>query len=119
MRLLALLSVAASAFAVSALAAPPADQAVKPPSKPVAAPLDLDDPVEPLVPLRPRSEAEADRVRAHSLFSAGRMAEQKQDFAAALRLYQRALRYDSNSVPVLREIVPLAFSQDRAAEAVR
>jgi tetratricopeptide (TPR) repeat protein len=118
MRLSALFGVVASVFVVPALAEPPG-QPAKPPAKPAAAPLDLDDPVEPLVPLHPRTEAEADRVRAHSLFSAGRAAEQKQDFAAALRLYQRALRYDSNSVPVLREIVPLAFSQDRPAEAVR
>lgn len=80
---------------------------------------DLEDSPQPLLPKRPRSEAETDRVQALALFAAGRMAEQKQDYPAALRLYQRALRSDPSSLPVLREIVPLAFNLNRHGEAVR
>lgn len=95
-------------------AEPPAANPVKP-----AAALELDDPVEPLKPLHARSEADADRVKAQALFGAARMAEQKQDLAGALRLYERAVRYDPDSAAALREIVPLAFSQNRPAEALR
>jgi tetratricopeptide (TPR) repeat protein len=79
----------------------------------------LDDPVEPFTPARPRSGRDADRVQALALFAAGRVAEQKQDFPRALRYYERAYRFDPQAVSALREIVPLAFSLDRQAEAVR
>ena len=36
-----------------------------------------------------------------------------------MRLYQRALRCDPNALPIIREIVPLAFNLDRPNEAVR
>ena len=81
--------------------------------------LELDDPAAPLQPVRPRSEVQVDRVQAAALFSAARQAEQRQDLPAALRLYERALRCDAGALPVLREIVPLAFNLDRQAEAVR
>jgi tetratricopeptide (TPR) repeat protein len=81
--------------------------------------LELDDPVEPLVSTRNRSGRDEDRIRALALFAAGRVAEQKQDYPRALRNYQRAYRLDPEAVPVLREIVPLAFNLDRQAEAVR
>ncbi len=81
--------------------------------------LDLDDPVEPLTPLKPRTGLEADRVEAEALFTAARVAEQKQDFASALRYYQRAYRRDPGSSAALREIPSLAFSLDQPAVAVR
>jgi tetratricopeptide (TPR) repeat protein len=79
----------------------------------------LDDVAEPFVPAHPRSGREEDRVRALALFAAARVAEQKQDYPLALRNYERALRFDPDALPALREIVPLAFNLDRQAEAVR
>ncbi len=111
---------------------PPADGAVVPgekspaasdknarptPAKPAANA--LDDVPQPLAPKRSRTEKEQNRVEALSLFSLARIHEQKEENAEALRLYQRALRYDPDSLPILREIIPLAFSLDRAAEGVR
>lgn len=94
--------------------------APQPPDKPaVVEPLQLDDPVEPLVPLRPRTGREEDHIRALALFAAARVAEQKQDYEAALRNYQRAYRFDPDALAALREIVPLAFNLDRQAEGVR
>ncbi|MBI3839797.1 MAG: tetratricopeptide repeat protein [Planctomycetia bacterium] len=81
--------------------------------------VELDDAAQPLVPVRPRSSGDEDRVRALALFAAARVAEQKQDYPRALRNYERALRFDPAAVPALREIVPLAFNLDRQAEAVR
>ena len=81
--------------------------------------LQLDDPAEPFVPVRPRTGRQEDHVRALALFAAGRVAEQKQDYAEALRLYERAFRFDPNAVAALREIVPLAFNLNRQEEGVR
>jgi tetratricopeptide (TPR) repeat protein len=82
-------------------------------------PSQLEDPVEKFVPLKGRGGREDDRIRALALFAAARVAEQKQDYPLALRNYQRAFRFDSDAMPALREIVPLAFNLDRQAEAVR
>lgn len=75
--------------------------------------------LEPFAPKTPRSEAEQNRLDALALFAAGRMQEQAQDFAGALRLYQRALRRDPTALKVIELIVPLAFQLDRPAEGVR
>ncbi len=80
--------------------------------------LQLEDPVK-LLPPRERSESETNRIEALALFAAARMREQQQDYVAALRLYQRALRYDPQSMPILERIVPLAFRLRRPEEAVR
>ncbi len=108
--------------------APPAAAKVPLATAPLAAPLEapaversdeLEDPIEPFVPKHARSSRDEDRVRAHALFAAARVAEQKQDYALALRSYERAYRFDPAAVSALREIVPLAFNLDRQAEAVR
>jgi tetratricopeptide (TPR) repeat protein len=88
------------------------------PSQPPA-PLELNDRPEPLRPKQVRSEAEQDRLEALSLFGAGRMKEQRQDFAGALRSYQRAVRFDPRALPILREIVPLAYNLNRHQVAVQ
>jgi len=82
-------------------------------------PLVLEDELSPLDPLRAPSDADRDRIESAALFSAARMKEQREDYPGALRLYQRALRYDPDAAPILREIVQLAFSLGRSAEAVR
>ncbi len=79
----------------------------------------FDDPVEPLVPLKPRTHEEQDHVQALALFAAARVAEQKQNYVEALRNYQRAFRFDPDALAALREIVPLAFNLDREAVGVR
>jgi tetratricopeptide (TPR) repeat protein len=107
------LLLAATAGTLMATDEPAAKPAAESPS------VELDDPAQLLVPLRPRSPADEDRVRALALFAAARVAEQKQDYPRALRNYERALRFDPAAVPALREIVPLAFNLDRQAEAVR
>jgi len=95
----------------AATAAPPVDSTKRP--------LELDDAPEPFVPERPASAGERERIEAVSLFAAGRMKEQQEDYAGALRMYERALRHDPNSLTVLRQIVALAFKLDRQDEAFR
>ena len=82
-------------------------------------PLELDDVPEPFVPERPASAAEREQIEAVSLFAAGRMKEQQEDYAGALRMYERALRHDPDSLEVLRQIVAIASKLDREEEAFR
>ena len=82
-------------------------------------PLVIDDVPEPLDPKRPRTEADEDRVEALSLFTAARMFERQERLAEALRLYQRALRFDPDAEDLSRQIVSLAFAMGRHGEAAR
>jgi tetratricopeptide (TPR) repeat protein len=77
------------------------------------------DAAEDLKPKIPRGEQDLDRLAALSLYSTARLLEQKEDYPAALRLYQRALRLDRSSLVISRQIIPLAFSLGRPAVAVR
>ena len=96
------------------------EPAKKPPAEQAAVEgLQLDDPVEPFVPLHPRTGRDEDHIRALALFAAARVAEQKQDYERALRNYQRTFRFDPSALAALREIVPLAFNLDRQEEGVR
>ena len=79
----------------------------------------VDEAPEPLVPSKPRTEADRDRVEALALFAAARMHHQRQDYAAALRFYQRSLRRDPEAEPVARAIISLAAKLKRYAQAAR
>ena len=63
--------------------------AATPDEPPVRRSDEFDDPAQPFVPTRRPSSREADRVHALALFSAARIAEDKQDSPRALRLYER------------------------------
>ncbi len=90
-----------------------------PAAKPLPGPLTLEEPSQPLKPKQPQTEAGRERLQALTLFAAGRMLERRQDYAGALRNYQRALRYDPQALTVARSIVPLAIRLKRYSEAVR
>jgi len=111
---------ASAAFAVWLFAAPPVPAApADEPRQPAEGAFQFEDPAEPLIPIRARSSREEDHIRSLALFAAARVAEQKQDYATALKLYQRAFRFDPKPQAALREIVPLAFSLNRQEEGVR
>ncbi len=74
---------------------------------------------EPLTPKNPLTQEGRDKLEAITLFSAARMHQQRQDLPEALRLYQRALRFDPDALPVLEQIVTLAFELERTSEAIR
>ncbi|MBC7854693.1 MAG: tetratricopeptide repeat protein, partial [Pirellulaceae bacterium] len=84
---------------------------------------DADSPTEPLperlVPSKVRSEEEQDRVTATAWFAQGRVLQQREDYAGALRCFQRAWRWDPRAATALQEIVPLAFELKREDEAAR
>jgi tetratricopeptide (TPR) repeat protein len=81
--------------------------------------LTLDDVPTPLTPPQPVDDDERDRKEAIILFASGRAMELADQFAPALRSYQRALRLDPQSAEIVREIIPLAVRLDRENEAVR
>lgn len=92
--------------------------AAKPPlTLPAAS--EFEDIVTPLRPARGRTEAEEDRVAAAAFSAAGRLSFQRDEFAAALRQYERAWRYDPQTVRPLADIVPLAMELGRSEEAAR
>ena len=79
----------------------------------------LDDVPAPLVPERPRTELDRDRLEATSLFAAGRTHERREEYVEALRCYQRALRYDPQADAVARAIVSAAVHLKRLPLATR
>lgn len=110
------LFIAATAFVVAGTsraepdgAPDAADPAAKRRPAETAAVLDLDDELEPFVPIRARSETEAERIEALSLFAAGRVDEQEDRTYQALRRYQRATRFDPSSQAARLQAVVLAI----------
>jgi tetratricopeptide (TPR) repeat protein len=101
-------------FSCSALVA----AAIAAPTRPRGGDRFEDEP-QPLVSEHPRTEEEQDRLDAAAKFAAGRTLEQREESAAALRLYERAARLDPQATPILRELVPLAYRLNRRAEALR
>jgi len=81
-------------------------------------PLLLEDPPQPLVPKQPQSEAQRDRLHALALFATGRLLERQQDYAGALRKYQRTLRYDPGTLSVVQAIIVQAVRLKRFDEAL-
>jgi len=79
----------------------------------------FETPAEPLVPKNPLTQAQRDQLEAITLFSAARMHQQRQELSEALRLYERALRHDPHALPVLEQVVTLAFELERTSEAIR
>ena len=86
---------------------------------PIPGATELDDTIEPLKPKKVATETDRNRIEALSLFAGGRTEEERGNFQAALRLYQRALRYDPSSLPILRRVIDVAQRLDRTQEAIR
>ena len=70
-------------------------------------------------PKAPRTEAGDERLTALAMYSAGRMHEEKQELPAALRMYERASRFDPAAQTPLRDAIRMAFSIGRSDEAIR
>lgn len=89
------------------------------PTKASGAPLEVEDAPERFVPLHPRTEDDENALEAVTLFAAARVQEQEEHWHRALRLYQRAVRYDPTAQAARREAVLLALRQGRFDEAAR
>jgi len=90
------------------------------PSRPLLPPAQpLDDALELLVPRKPAAELDQERLRAVSLFAAGRVLERQNHFAAALRSYGRAFQWDPQSDDVATAAAQLALRMRRSDMALR
>lgn len=130
----AMLLLAAAPVTASPPQEPGADRPGEPEGQEGAAPVEP-DPAEPAAGLdeslideypltwlkeaNPRTAAQQEKLDALALFAAARMKEQDQDFAGALRLYQRALRHDPDSLSILEQVITLDIQLGRADEAGR
>ena len=83
------------------------------------APLQVEDRPQPLQAKHARNEAEQDRVHALALFATGRTLEQREQYADALRRFERACRYDPAATPAANAIVLLAMHLKQFAVAAR
>ncbi|MEN6450515.1 MAG: tetratricopeptide repeat protein [Thermoguttaceae bacterium] len=101
---------------LSAAAAPPASSSAGLASP---APLVLDDVAEPIKPQRLPTEADRDRVEALTLFATARRHEDREEYAQALRNYQRAMRRDPGSAAAAEAAILTAIRLERYAEAAR
>ena len=119
--ILRVLRISAAIFAAATTAAGTASSAesTRPLAVKHAAPLILDDAAQPLPSRPPQSEAHRDHLDAVAMFAAGRMHEQREEYADALRCYERALRCDPQSSTVARAVVPVAVRLKYNAEAIR
>lgn len=79
----------------------------------------LDDPLRPLDPKNPRTEAAEDQAHALVLYASARLLQRNHDLPGALRRYQRAFRYDPDAISIQRIILQLCFGLGRNDEAVR
>jgi tetratricopeptide (TPR) repeat protein len=70
-------------------------------------------------PKAPREETDEERLTALAMYSAGRMHEEKEELPAALRMYERASRFDPQAQTPLRDAIRMAFSLGRSDEAIR
>ncbi|MDA7978681.1 MAG: tetratricopeptide repeat protein [Pirellulales bacterium] len=64
-------------------------------------------------------DVETDRREAMTLYAIGRMKVNEGKQAEAARMFQRAHRLDPASLPILKQIVPVAFELERPGEAIR
>jgi len=82
-------------------------------------PSNFEDPIAKFEPLQEQSEEQKDRVKASALYSHGRLLFQREDYPRALRHYQRAWRYDPESIKAVDEILKLSGYLKRNDEFVR
>lgn len=90
------------------LAAPPAIQLQ-----------DADDRSDPLVPVKPRTATDQNRLEAAAHFATGRLHENRNELRKAVEEYRKAIALDPAAIEVYRAIVPLALQLDQPEEALR
>ncbi len=80
---------------------------------------DLDDPLAPFKPKKPRTEADQKRLDALSWYLTGRIKASRNDFKGAYEAYKKAVELNPSATKVYRELVPLAFRLNRRDDAVK
>jgi len=79
----------------------------------------VEDPALPLPASARMSEQQRDHADATAHYAHGRLLLQRRDLAAALSRFQRAWRFDPQLVNLMKDVVPLAVTLKRNAQATR
>lgn len=117
-------SVASAASERSALAAVDTTDKVPEQTEPVRSAdgyrlQDLDDPLQPLLPAKPRSVEDETRADALAWYMTGRFREQRNDFRGAMEAYKKAVERNPEASEAYRSLVPLAFGTNRTEDATK
>lgn len=80
--------------------------------------LDLEDPLSPLQPAKPRTVSTQERIEALAWYMAGRLSETRNDLPSAYAAYQKAFEHDPNSLSILQSLIQLAFSLNHTEEGL-
>ena len=77
-----------------------------------------EEPPRAFVPAQPRSVADSKRIESLRFYTAARALEDLRRFPEAIRLLEKALAADPDSIPVLRRLSRINFALGREAEAI-
>jgi len=112
-----------TSFSAASMSLAPADD-----PQPVSAPVpdqsrmrlqDVEETLQPLDPLKPRTKADQSRGEALAWFMTGRLKESGGDYRGAYSAYRKAAKLDPKSVAIYRALVPLAFLLKLNDDAVK
>lgn len=79
---------------------------------------DLDDPVEPIKEVDPRTAEDKLKVDAQSWLMAGRLLQQREKLTDARAAYERAAKLDPTNIRILRSLIELALQMQDPAKAL-
>lgn len=77
-----------------------------------------DDPPTILIPVKPRTAEEQNRVEALAHYATGRLQESRGQSKEALQSYMKAVELDPQAVEIYRALVPLAMQLDQTDKAI-
>jgi len=77
-----------------------------------------DDPPTVLIPVKPRTAEEQNRLEAMARYATGRMQESRGQTKEALENYLKAVELDPTAIEIYRSLVPLAMQLDQTEKAI-
>lgn len=78
----------------------------------------LEGPIEPFVPLNPRTVEDRQRIEAITQYAVARALESRRSLGEAIRLLEEALEREPDSVAILRRLSKLCFTLGRTEPAI-
>lgn len=95
---------------------PPTNKQAKPAPIPSANP--LEEPLQPFVPLHPRTVEQQRQIEAAQDYARARALEDERELPPAIDLLEKALKKDPDSVAILRSLSRLCFALGRTEPAI-
>lgn len=79
----------------------------------------LEDPLEPIVPLKPRTENDLRRLEGQAWWATGKLLEQRGDNRGAYEAYKKGVARDPQSLSLLQELTSAAFRLGEMEEGIK